>query len=133
MDNTAFRDIDKRPGVPKGSGVFMTPSAYMNDETWAKIAPVIADGIRAMPFIKDHPDWWVVMSLDGFSSHVNVDSAHKVFHDRKIFVVKEEGDTSHVNQAYDQSVAKADKASMRTILISCATLLASSPNGCRLG
>jgi hypothetical protein len=31
----------------------------------------------------------------------------------KILVVKEEGDTSHVNQAYDQSVAKRDKALMR--------------------
>ena len=54
--------------------------------------------------------------MDGFSSHVNVISALPVFSDHKIFVVKEEGDTLAVNQAYDQSVAKADKAQIRELL-----------------
>jgi hypothetical protein len=77
----------------------------MTDETWAKMAPVVAKGIRKMEDFCDHPNCWVVCSLDGFSSHVNVTSALKV-----------EGDTSHVNQAYDQSVEKADKDCMPSLI-----------------
>ena len=94
----------------------MTPSAYMTDSSYAEIAPVLADGIRKMPFICDHPSWWVVVSLDGFESHVNVYVAQEAFYQRKIHILKEEGDTSHINQAYDQSVAKNDMAGMRANL-----------------
>ena len=38
------------------------------------------------------------------------------FHDHRIHIVKEEGDASDTNQAYDQSVAKADKARIRGLL-----------------
>ena len=51
--------------------------------------------------------------MDGFGSHVNVHEAQAAFFERKIMILKEEGDTSHLNQAYDQSVAKNDKAGMR--------------------
>ena len=66
-----------------------------------------------MPVIQDHPDWWVVITLDGFGSHLNVHSAQVTYAEYKIFVVKEEGDTSHINQAYDQSVAKCNKKELR--------------------
>jgi hypothetical protein len=36
----------------------------------------------------------------------------RAFHDHKIHVVKEEGDASDMNQPYDTSVTKADKASV---------------------
>jgi hypothetical protein len=52
------------------------------------------------------------MILDGYGSHLNVTSAMKVGHDYKIHVVKEEGDASDTNQPYNESVAKADKASV---------------------
>jgi len=45
--------------------------------------------------------------------HVNVESAHKTFNGHKIFVAKEEGDSSHANQSHDQIVAKPDKAWMQ--------------------
>ena len=54
----------------------------------------------------------VLLSLDGFTSHVNVLNAHEIFAEFKIMVIKEEGDTSHVCQAYDQQVAKDDKTNM---------------------
>lgn len=111
-----MRNIDRKEGVPPHSKDYMTESAYMTDAVYAKIAPELADGIRKMPDICDHPDWWVIVSLDGFGSHVNVHSAQEAFYDRKIFILKEEGDTSHVNQAYDQSVAKNDKTGMRANL-----------------
>jgi hypothetical protein len=64
----------------------------------------------------DHPDWWVILTLDGFSSHLTVATALQVFHDHKIMIVKEEGDTSAVNQPYDQNVAKSDKRRIREFL-----------------
>jgi uncharacterized protein YggL (DUF469 family) len=102
----ALRSIDSRPGVPPNSKVYMTPSAYMTDSVYADIAPQLADGIRQMPHICDYPDWWVIVCLDGFGSHVIVHEAQEAFFQRKIMILKEEGDTSHLNQAYDQSVAK---------------------------
>jgi hypothetical protein len=112
----ALKNIDKKDGVPPNSKVYMTPTAYMTDNVYAIIAPELADGIRKMPYICDHPNWWVVVSLDGFGSHVNVHEAQEAFYKRKILILKEEGDTLHINQAYDQSVAKNDKAGMRANL-----------------
>jgi len=111
-------DLSKRArtiGVklPVGSCVIMSPNAYMTDEVYLKLVPPLCKGIRQMPVIKDHPEWWVVISMDGFGSHVNVHRAQEIFSEHKILVIKEEGDTSQVNQAYDQQVAKADKAKMR--------------------
>ena len=103
------------PGVPPGSKVICTDNAYMTDATWIKLAPDIAKGIRMMPVIKDHPEWKVVVTLDGFSSHL-VPAGLEPFTNALIEVVKEEGDTSQVNQAYDQSVAKEDKKVIGTAL-----------------
>jgi hypothetical protein len=108
-------DLSKSSVVdaPVGSCVVMSPNAYMTDEVYLKLVTPLCHGIRQMPVIKDHPDWWVILSMDGFGSHVNVHEAQEIFTEHKIFVIKEEGDTSQVNQAYDQQVAKADKANMR--------------------
>jgi hypothetical protein len=56
--------------APIGSFVEMTPNAYMTNEVWIKITPHLCDGIRAMEGITNHPDWWIVLSLDGFGSHL---------------------------------------------------------------
>ena len=42
-----------------------------------------------------------------------------MFFDAKIFVIKEEGDMSHLNQTYDQLVAKSDKTELRKLLGMC--------------
>jgi hypothetical protein len=39
-----------------------------------------------------------------------------IYADARIILLKEEGDSSHVNQAYDQKVAKDDKVTMRDCL-----------------
>lgn len=93
----------------------MTPSAYMTDEAWEKICVKLCKGIRSMPKIKDSPAWWCLLSLDGFGSHLN-EKALQVFADYKILVIKEEGDSSQVCQAYDQLVAKLDKKMTRDVL-----------------
>jgi len=112
------RNIAMDKTMPPGSYVCMTPNAYMTDEAWFECVPHIAEGIRAMPVIKDHPKWWCSFSLDGFGSHVNVNGANRLFLQHRILILKEEGDTSQLNQAYDQHTAKEDKRRMNDNMLS---------------
>ena len=114
----SLRYLDRDPGTfTPGSYVAMSKNAYMTDAVWLEVVPKLCIGIRQMPVIKEHPNWWCMFSLDGFGSHVNVNDAHKIFEAYKIMVVKEEGDTSQVNQAYDQLTAKEDKRLLNCNLI----------------
>ena len=61
--------------------------------------------IRKIDVTLYHPQCWMLLTLDGFGSHVNVNEAQKIFADNKILIAKE-GDSSHVNQPYDQIIAK---------------------------
>ena len=100
----------------------MTPSGFMTDDAWLKVTRDVAAGIRRRPVIVDHPDWWVVMTFDGFKCHVNNPVALRVWWEHRIMLIKEEGDNSHVAQPFDRHPAKSDKSSMRRAL----TLLRSS-------
>ena len=75
----------------------MTPIIYMTDVAWIQLVPIILKVIHEMPGIFDHPHWWVMLLLDGYYSHIKVHKSLKVFPEYKIFVVKEEVDTSQVN------------------------------------
>ena len=103
-------------GASAGSTFAMTPTGYMTEEAWVELAPKMAAGIRAVPVVCDMPDWWVLKIVDGFGPHVSSETAMQIYADHKIVLLKEEGDSSHVNQSYDQHVAKADKKSMRAAL-----------------
>jgi CBS-domain-containing membrane protein len=94
----------------------MTPNAYMTDEAWKEAAVLLAKGIWSLPVVDDHPDWRFILALDGYGSHVNVYETLEVFVDHKIWLVKEEADTSSACQSYDQSVAKTDKRIVRPII-----------------
>ena len=48
--------------------------------------------------------------FDGFGPHTSSLSSMQIRFDNKILSLKEEGDSSHVNQAYDKFVAVSDKA-----------------------
>ncbi len=61
------------------------------------------------PVIKAHPNWFCIEILDGFAAHFNSLEALQIYYDHKIIQVKEEGDSSQVNQTYDQCVARQDK------------------------
>ena len=67
-------------------------------------------------FIRDNPDWYALEIVDGFGAHLNNYDALKMRLDAKIICVKEEGDSSSVNQAYDKFVAKNDKREHRLTL-----------------
>jgi hypothetical protein len=105
-------------GAAPYSTIIMTKAGYMTEDAWVSMAPFMAKGIRELPIIRDHPDWWVVKIIDGFGPHTSSVKAMQIYADAKskIALLKEEGDTSHVCQAYDQECAKADKRSMRTSL-----------------
>ena len=85
--NTNFA---QKYGAPPGSKVIATPNAYMINEAWNLIAEDFAKGLRQLPVINKYPDLWMVMTLDGFGSHLEGD-ALKLFAKHKILVVKEEG------------------------------------------
>ena len=106
----------------------MTPNAYMTDDAWLELVPHLCKYIHEMNVIKEHQHWWVLLSLDGYGSHVKVQRSHKIFATHKIHVMKEEADTSHVTQAYNQRVAKADKMYMRSALQAVAPTVGRSMN-----
>jgi hypothetical protein len=99
-----------------GSTCHPTPNAYLTDPIWLEKAPIIAKGIRAMPVICNYPTWWVSLSLDGYGSHVNIDPSIQIFTEHRIWIIKEKADSSQTNQAYNQLVAKRDKAKMRPLV-----------------
>ena len=51
--------------------------------------------------------------LDGFGPHFSSPEALAIYYAYKIMQLKEEGDTSQVNQLYDQQPAKSDKVVLR--------------------
>jgi ribosomal protein L12E/L44/L45/RPP1/RPP2 len=104
----------QRHGAAEGSSIVMTPSAFMTDSAWEEMSLERAKGIRAMPVIKKHPDFWVLEILDGFSSHHSSPKVLQIYYDHKILQAKEEGDTSQLCQLYDQEPAKCDKVSLRS-------------------
>jgi hypothetical protein len=47
----------QRQGAPAFSTIVMTPAAFMTKEAWVRCAQIVAEGIRAAPVVRDHPDW----------------------------------------------------------------------------
>jgi hypothetical protein len=77
----------------------MTENVFMTDEAWLQIPQVkVPAGIHSMPYIKENPGWWVLKVVNGFGSHIHVFHALKIRQDAKILVLKEEGDSSHVDK-----------------------------------
>jgi hypothetical protein len=100
-------------GCAPGSTILFNENTYMTDETWMQATQAIVRGYREMPFIKEKP---VCELMDGFKSHKNVLGAHIICCDNNIISVKEESNTSHVNQAYDKLVAQNDKQEAKDAL-----------------
>jgi hypothetical protein len=59
--------------------------------------------------MKENENWFITKFLDGFKSHNNVLQAHKICADQLIISLKEESNSSHVNQGYNQLPAKNNK------------------------
>ena len=79
------------------------------------MAPAFAKGLQDIHVVKNYSDLWMQITLDGFGSHLEGD-ALKVFTDHNILIMKEEGDTSQVCQAYENEVSKSNKRHHRDLL-----------------
>jgi hypothetical protein len=88
----------------------------MTRKVMLETAEVRARRIRKLAAICEQPTWWVIEIWDNFSAHFCVPVVMEIYRRNYILMVNEEGDTSHCNQAYDQSVAREDKKCMRDIL-----------------
>jgi hypothetical protein len=89
----------------------MTGNAFMTVDAWERMTPNIILGIRnTNKYVDANPQWWVLEIFDGFGAHLLSHKANEEHFAAKILSLKEEGDTSHVCQAYDKHVAKGDKA-----------------------
>ena len=103
-------------GLPEGSYFIINDSANIDDATWILVVKELAAKIQKLSIARDHPDWWMLLTHGGFKLHVNVMEVLEIFHKYKIRMAKEEAGTLHVNQAYDQGQAKADKRETRQLL-----------------
>ena len=83
----------------------MTKNAYMTDDAWLEASKAIVKGYCQLPFMKENEDWYITELLDGFKSHENVLKAHEICADQLIISLREESNSSHVNQGYDQLTA----------------------------
>ena len=74
----------------------------------------MAKGIRKLPIIPDAPaHWWVLNIFGGFGTHTYSLKSMDTYAKYKVLMLKEEGDTSHVFQRYDQYAEKKDNANFR--------------------
>ena len=98
-----------RHGLKPGSTIIMTENAFMTHDAWYKATKAIIYGYNDIPVIRDNPQWAILEFLNSFGYHEYEPRALKIRAERNILSAKEESKTSHVNQAYDQFVAKNDK------------------------
>ncbi len=88
----------------------------MNEDAWEEMTPSLVEGYRSLPVICDNLQWLMIEIFDEFEAHLNNLSLMKKRDDAKILSIKEEGDSSSCNQAYDKHVAKSDKHHMQCSL-----------------
>ena len=103
-------------GAEPGSTIQMTKKAFMTKEAWLKMTPKLVKGYRDVPIIRDNPLWYCVEIFDGFGVHLSNFDALKMRFDALIISIKEEGDASSINQAYDKLVTRSDKRKQRDSL-----------------
>ena len=107
----------RQHGAADGSTLVMTPTAFMTTEAWERITPSIVRGYRAIDaVVAANPQWWMLEIFDGFGAHLSSLNAMQFRYDNRVLSLKEEGFSSHVNQAYDKFVAKSDKAAQNECL-----------------
>jgi hypothetical protein len=69
-------------GAPPGSTIVMTDTGYMTELAWVEMSPSIADGLRALPVVRDMPQWWMIKFIDGFGAHTSSVAAMEIYADR---------------------------------------------------
>jgi hypothetical protein len=86
----------RRLGNAPGSTIICTKGGYMTHRTWMKVARILAKYIRRLPVVRDHPDWWFRLHLDGLTAHEAMAHANQIFFLFKILIVIENSHSSQV-------------------------------------
>ncbi len=69
------------------------------------MTPSLVKGYWDLPVVRDNPQWWMIEIFDGFGAHLtNLNQCA----DALILSIKEEGDLSLYNQAYNKHIAKIE-------------------------
>jgi hypothetical protein len=83
----------------------------MTVDAWERMTSNVIIGLRNINrYVAANPQWWVLEIFDGFRAHLLSHKENEGCFSSNILSLKEEGDMSHVCQAYDKHVAKGDKA-----------------------
>lgn len=95
----------------------MIESTFMTTYVWELKPYTLLKGYLFILYLKDNLDWWYIEITDGFRAYHNSLVAMELRAENKYLSLKEEVDSSRVNQAYNKFVARGDKESMRGWLI----------------
>ena len=82
----------------------------MTDKAWVLLLKAVVKGYRSIPFVRGNQQWMMIELLNGFGSHGEVLEAHELRSKFLVLSAKEESNTSHANQGYNQFVAKEEKS-----------------------
>jgi hypothetical protein len=94
----------------------MMENAFMTVDAWEKMTPRGIEGLRKInTYVAVNPQWWLLEIFHGFSDHLS-HKANQERLDANILSLKEDGDTSHLCQAYNKHVTKGYKAAKARIL-----------------
>ena len=91
--------------------ILTTPTMFMTKEAWIAATHPVVCGIRSSdPIVAANPQWWIPEIVYGFVPHTSYLKAMQLCANANIQSIKEEIESSHVNQAYNKYVAVQDKA-----------------------
>lgn len=85
-------------GAPPGSIVVMTEGAYMNDNAMYPASEAICKSIRSHSVVRCFPSVPVVLTMDGFTSHIKLIPVMELYTSYNITAIVEESNTSQKNQ-----------------------------------
>jgi len=117
-------DFLVKNGAAPGSTIIMTESAFLTNEAWVKMVPILARSLRDIVEVACRPlgiskqqafQLKIILSFDGFKSHLEAASLIK-FADFNIYCLVENRDSSAINQAFDKLVARSGKKRAARVL-----------------
>ena len=75
----------------------------MTIEAWEEMTPCVCKGLQSInAIVAENPQWFMLEIFDGFGAHLFSLPVMKERFDDNIISLKEEGDSSHVNEKYDK-------------------------------
>ena len=117
--NPAYTDeFLQANGAAEFSSIVMTPNAFLTDEAWKQIVPLLIKGLRKMVVERAYElgvdsvtagRLYLGLSFDGFKTHVKNLAELINMAEANILAIVENRDSSAINQAFDKFVAQQGK------------------------